>query len=194
MTEETLKLTPEMLVPRLGEHLVRRGHISEEDLKKTLRYQQEKISRGEKALIGQTLLELGIITKETLDQAVTEQIIQLRSALQATNRNLEQRVQGRTADLQSALEKLSDLSELKANFISTISHELRTPLTHIKGFFCHGFALSLDRHVLATTLCTAALPTWGIGWKRRILFLLLSLSTKAFPRVHLNLHRKSNIR
>ena len=69
-----------------------------------------------------------------LDQAVTEQIIQLRNALQTTNRNLEQRVQERTAELQSALERLSELSELKANFVSNISHELRTPLTHIKGY------------------------------------------------------------
>ncbi len=128
------KLTPEMLVPRLGEHLVNNKHISEDDLKKALAYQQEKTEEGKSALIGQALLELKIVTKETLDQAVTEQIIQLRSALQVTNRNLERRVQERTADLQNALEKLSELSELKANFISNISHELRTPLTHIKGY------------------------------------------------------------
>jgi len=79
-------------------------------------------------------LALKIVTRETLDQAVTEQIIQLRSALQATNRNLEQRVQERTVELQNALERLSELSELKANFISNVSHELRTPLTHIKGY------------------------------------------------------------
>ena len=29
---------------------------------------------------------------------------------------------------------VSELSQLKANFISNISHELRTPLTHIKGY------------------------------------------------------------
>jgi len=134
MAENTLRLTPEMLVPRLGEHLVNNGHISEVDLKKALSYQQEKIARGENLLIGQALLELKIANKEMLDQAVTEQIIQLRSALQATNRNLEQRVQERTAELQHALKRLSELSELKANFISNISHELRTPLTHIKGY------------------------------------------------------------
>ncbi|MBT3189822.1 MAG: hypothetical protein HN736_12770 [Anaerolineae bacterium] len=135
MTEKTPKLTPEMLVPRLGDHLVQQGHISKDDLKKALSYQQEKIARGENILIGQALLELKITTKEMLDQAVTEQIIQLRSALQATNRNLERRVQERTAELQNALKRLSELSELKANFISNISHELRTPLTHIKGYF-----------------------------------------------------------
>jgi len=36
--------------------------------------------------------------------------------------------------LQQALERVSELSQLKANFISNISHELRTPLTHIKGY------------------------------------------------------------
>lgn len=128
------KLTPEMLVPRLGEHLVKNEKITEEDLKEALRYQQEEIANGENPLLGQTLLELGIISKDTLDEAVTEQIIQLRSALQTTNRNLERRVQERTAELQAALESLSELSELKANFISNISHELRTPLTHIKGY------------------------------------------------------------
>jgi signal transduction histidine kinase len=65
---------------------------------------------------------------------VTEQIIQLRSALQASNRSLERRVEERTAELQKALERVSELNQLKANFISNISHELRTPLTHIKGY------------------------------------------------------------
>ncbi len=134
MSEETPKLTPEMLVPRLGDHLVMHGHISKDDLKNALSYQQEKTALGENLLIGQALIELKITTKEMLDQAVTEQIIQLRSALQATNRNLEQRVQERTAELQNALERLAELSKLKANFISNISHELRTPLTHIKGY------------------------------------------------------------
>ena len=75
-----------------------------------------------------------MISRADLDQAVTEQIIQLRSALQASNRSLERRVEERTAELQKALERVSELNQLKANFISNISHELRTPLTHIKGY------------------------------------------------------------
>jgi len=134
MTKPNLKLIPEMLVPRLGEHLVKQGHISENDLEKALAYQQESNGHGKNLLIGQTLLELKFLSKDRLDQAVTEQIIQLRSALQNTNRNLEQHVLERTTELQNALEKLSDLSELKTNFISNVSHELRTPLTVIKGY------------------------------------------------------------
>lgn len=134
MPDQQMKLTPEMLVPRLGEYLAKEGHISEEDLQAALLAQQEKIANGLSPLLGQTLLDLGIITRDMLDQAVTEQIIQLRSALQTTNRNLERRVQERTVELQNALERLAELSKLKANFISNISHELRTPLTHIKGY------------------------------------------------------------
>ncbi len=75
-----------------------------------------------------------MIDQSTLDQAITEQIIQLRSALQAANRTLERRVRERTSELEEALQRLSELSQMKANFVANISHELRTPLTHIKGY------------------------------------------------------------
>jgi len=128
------QLTPEMLVPRLGEYLVQRNYITEIDLQKALAYQQEKMTNNQTYLLGQALIDLGLINRAILDQAVTEQIIQLRSALQAANRNLERRVQERTAELQKALERLSELTQMKANFISNVSHELRTPLTHVKGY------------------------------------------------------------
>lgn len=129
-----IQLTPEMLVPRLGEYLVQHEYITETDLQKALAYQQEKITNNQTYLLGQALIDLGLINRAVLDQAVTEQIIQLRSALQASKRNLERRVQERTAELQKALHRLSELSQMKANFISNVSHELRTPLTHVKGY------------------------------------------------------------
>lgn len=131
---EQPRLTPEMLVPRLGEYLIQKGLITPEDLQKALDHQQEEIAKGNQLMLGQALIELKLVERVALDQAVTEQIIQLRSALQAANRTLERRVEERTAELQKALERVSELSQLKANFISNISHELRTPLTHIKGY------------------------------------------------------------
>jgi signal transduction histidine kinase len=128
------RLTPEMLVPRLGEYLVQKGLVSADGIQKALAYQQEGTARRHTILLGQALIDLNLISRADLDQAVTEQIIQLRSALQASNRSLERRVEERTAELQKALERVSELSQLKANFISNISHELRTPLTHIKGY------------------------------------------------------------
>ena len=134
MSQTLPKLTPEMLVPRMGEYLIQKGLITADDLKKTLDYQLEQTEKGSAILLGQALIDLKLIDQTDLDQAVTEQILQLRSALQAANRTLERRVEERTAELQKALERVSELSQLKANFISNISHELRTPLTHIKGY------------------------------------------------------------
>jgi len=134
MTQSLSNLTPEMLVPRMGDYLVQKGIITADDLKKTLDYQLEQNTKGNSLLLGQALIDLKLIGRTDLDQAVTEQILQLRSALQAANRTLERRVEERTAELQKALERVSELSQLKANFISNISHELRTPLTHIKGY------------------------------------------------------------
>jgi signal transduction histidine kinase len=128
------RLTPEMLVPRMGEYLIHKGLISAENLQKALDYQQESTAKGDPILLGQALIDLKLLERADLDQAVTEQIIQLRSALQTANRTLERRVEERTAELQKALERVSELSQLKANFVSNISHELRTPLTHVKGY------------------------------------------------------------
>jgi signal transduction histidine kinase len=128
------KLTPEMLIPRLGEYLVQKGLVQEQGLQKALDYQQAQIASGKTCLLGQALVDLDLLDGETLDQAITEQIIQLRSALEAANRNLEQRVKERTTELEEALQRLSELSQMKVNFVASISHELRTPLTHVKGY------------------------------------------------------------
>jgi signal transduction histidine kinase len=130
----TIPITPEILVPRVGELLIDRGVLTQEGLQKALEYAKKPGSDGQQRLVGQALLELKLIDRETLDQVITEQILQLQSALHQSNRQLEQRVSERTQELQSALNKLAELNQLKSNFISNVSHELRTPLTHIRGY------------------------------------------------------------
>ena len=127
-------LAPEVLVPRLGETLVKMGLLDEDQLRRVLKHQHAATVEGKPMLLGEAVVELGLLDRPTLDRAVTEQIILLRQALEDANRNLERRVEQRTAELQDALRRLSELNQLKANFISNVSHELRTPLTHVKGY------------------------------------------------------------
>ncbi len=130
----TIPITPEILVPRVGELLIERGVLTQDELQSALVYSKTPGPDGQQRLVGQALLELALIDRETLDQVITEQILQLHTALQQSNQQLEMRVQERTQELQSALKKLAELNQLKSNFVSNVSHELRTPLTHIRGY------------------------------------------------------------
>jgi signal transduction histidine kinase len=130
----TIPITPEILVPRVGELLIERGVLTQDELQSALVYSKTPGPDGQQRLVGQALLELELIDRETLDQVITEQILQLHTALQQSNQQLEKRVQERTQELQSALKKLAELNQLKSNFVSNVSHELRTPLTHIRGY------------------------------------------------------------
>jgi signal transduction histidine kinase len=126
--------TPEALIPRIGDYLLDHGLITQEQLDSAVEHQQNLAAKKDHRLLGQTLIDLGHIDHETLDLAINLQIIELHTALREANRNLEDRVEGRTAELKSALARLSEANQIKANLISNISHELRTPLAHIKGY------------------------------------------------------------
>ncbi len=127
-------ISPEVLVPRLGDSLVEKELLSREDLQRALAYQRERTEAGEPILLGQALIALGLIDRPTLDETVTEQISALQEALRQSNVRLEQRVAERTAELQEALDQLTKLNRLKSDFISNMSHELRTPLAHMVGY------------------------------------------------------------
>ncbi|MFA5182776.1 MAG: ATP-binding protein [Syntrophales bacterium] len=129
-----MKLKPEMLVPRLGDYLMEKKLITEANLREALARQQRALqSEGVRLFLGQALVAMGVIDKDTLDAAITEQILELRHALEETNSNLEKTVMERTAELARALDNLAELNKMQIRFVSNISHELRTPLFHISG-------------------------------------------------------------
>jgi len=54
--------------------------------------------------------------------------------LQQINREMEQRILDRTAELATAMQKAQAADQIKSAFLATMSHELRTPLNSIIGF------------------------------------------------------------
>ena len=57
-----------------------------------------------------------------------------RAGLEELNRELEHRVEERTAELQRVNDELFEANRTKDLFLATLSHELRTPLTPILGW------------------------------------------------------------
>lgn len=126
--------TPEMLVPRLGEYLVDQGYVTPTQLERALQIQNKMSRSGEQVLVGELLVDLGCISREKLDKAITQHVLQLQAALAHSNHRLEEQVQQRTYQLQNALVKLSELNQLKLNFIANVSHELRMPMQFLIGY------------------------------------------------------------
>ena len=130
----TAPYVSDVILPRFGEYLRRNGHITETQLEAALERQRELAGQGVKQTIGQILLGMGAVTRVQLDIASLQQAQELQVAVQAKNRELEQAAAKYKEELQQALQQLSELSQLKVNFVGTITHELRTPLSHVKGY------------------------------------------------------------
>jgi len=68
-------------------------------------------------------------------QKDTENLLEINNtSLELLTKELEDKVESRTSDLRKANEELSELNNIKSEFVSVVSHELRTPLTSIKSF------------------------------------------------------------
>ena len=75
-----------------------------------------------------------ICTDITALKSAERQLERKNKSLEDLTDHLEDMVKKRTAELESANEKLVHLNKVKSEFVSVVSHELRTPLTSIKSF------------------------------------------------------------
>ena len=124
----------EIPLPRFGEYLLRRGYVTREQLSAALTRQREAAGQGVSQIIGQTLFDMGVVSREQLDKASVEQAQELKDALQAARQHLENSVADRTRLLQQALQQLGTLSELRANLTGNLVHSLRSPVVPIRGY------------------------------------------------------------
>jgi GAF domain-containing protein len=109
---------PEMLVQRFGEYLLDCRLIQQDELDQALAYQQK--TAGERhVLLGEALVELGILDRDTLDQAITRKLVGLQTALLEVNRQLEQRVQQRTQVVERQLVQIRTAAEITQVALST---------------------------------------------------------------------------
>ena len=82
--------------------------------------------------VGQLTTVFNQMTKSLQDRDLA--VTRAYQELEQLTLTLEQRVQQRTHELQTANDKLQELDRLKSAVVSIVSHELRTPMTSIKGY------------------------------------------------------------
>ncbi len=68
-------------VPKLGEYLIENGIISEEELHRALDYQNNCSYQGHNPLLGQVLVDLQILDRASLNEAITAKLLSLESKL-----------------------------------------------------------------------------------------------------------------
>ena len=86
---QSVPISPEILVPRLGDYLVEQNLLTHDQLTAALEIQRQENEQGRYSLLGQILVKRGLIDQTSLDTAITEQIFLLQEALRQSNNELE---------------------------------------------------------------------------------------------------------
>jgi len=100
------------------------------------RWTSEKVSFSLPAWVRITGLVIGVaLIMSLFGSIVLKRQVDIRTReLQDINRDMETRIEQRTAELAVAMKKAQAADHLKSAFLASMSHELRTPLNSIIGF------------------------------------------------------------
>jgi signal transduction histidine kinase len=104
-----------------------------------------------------------------------------RADLEQLNRDLEQRIEERTAQLMKANEELAEANRAKDVFLATLSHELRTPLTPVVGWIKLLRSGTLDTKSVSQALDAIERNAW---LQSRLIDDLLDTSRIATGKLH----------
>ena len=112
--------------PKLGEMLVNKGKISQEQLDQTVKEQEES---PEKPLIGKMLVDKQLVHQEDVDQNITEQISEMRSTIQKASKAIVEQPRPKMAEtVRTSVERLDNLMNLVGELITD-----RNRLLQIRG-------------------------------------------------------------
>ncbi len=104
-----------------------------------------------------------------------------RTDLEQLNRDLERRIEERTAQLKNLNEELAAANRAKDVFLATLSHELRTPLTPVVGWIKLLRSGSLDAKSITQALDAIERNAW---LQSRLIDDLLDTSRIATGKLH----------
>src|SRR5215468_3785469 len=104
-----------------------------------------------------------------------------RTELEQLNRDLERRIEERTAQLRKLNEDLAEANRAKDVFLATLSHELRTPLTPVVGWIKLLRSGNLDAKGVAQALDAIERNAW---LQSRLIDDLLDTSRIATGKLH----------
>ncbi len=108
----------EEIAPRVGEHLVSKGYITQEQLQRAL--VDQKVGPGKKLLIGNLLVEEGVLTRAQLETAIAELLQQQRKAIKTLQQNAGDQARGRVSEktVRTSVERLDSLMNLVGELIT----------------------------------------------------------------------------
>jgi signal transduction histidine kinase len=145
--------------------------------------------RAQPILVG-TAHDLTTVKEREIDlRAALSQLASAQRALEALNRELEDKVEDRTRELEDTVanlerlnEELKALDRLKSEFVTLVSHELRAPLTNIRS----GVELVLagdpdEKLAVAETLRLVMAETERLGRFVEAILDLSALEAGRFP-------------